>query len=390
MPRQLVSAKPEVRTILGQSSWVIRNAQVELALTKRGGHMGPVTFELGKKPIMPYHISPWQGEKLKLDCPCLVPLRGDFFCLPFGGNQTPIHGERHPPHGETAGSPWKLADFSRSNGVTTLSVSLETQVRRGLVTRHLSLHDRHNAIYCRTEISGFAGPTTFAHHAMLAVPEQEKSLLLSTSPFEVGMTFPGIFSDPARREYQSLAPGKSFTTLAEVPSCFIEKPIADCSAFPDRLGYADLLQLGEKPKARGQPSWVAAVNTVDGWLWYAFKDPNLMPARVLWIENHGRHAVPWNGRNRCLGIEDGRMCFDLGAAESSRPNLISRRGVPTSIDLDGSPFEIRYIQGAVRIPPGFGRVVSVKFGKGEAVFADAQSKMVKVPVSHSFVFGGAL
>jgi hypothetical protein len=390
MPRQFVSAKPEVRTILGQPSWVIRNAQVELALTRLGGHMGPVTFKLGKRPIQPYHISPWQGEGLELGCPCLVPLRGDFFCLPFGGNQTPLNGERHPPHGETAGSPWTLAGMETTARTTTLAVSLKPQVRPGKITRQLSLVAGHNAVYCRTVIEGFAGPTTFAHHAMLAVPEQEKSLLVSTSPFDFGMTFPGVFSDPAKGEYQSFAAGKRFTDLARVPTRFKDAPSADCTAFPDRIGYADLLQLCEKPAAGQTPSWVAAVNKVDGWLWYALKDPALMPARVFWIENHGRHSVPWNGRNRCLGIEDGRMCFDLGVAASSQPNVISRRGIPTSTNLDGSPFEILYIQGAVRIPSGFGRVISVKFGKGTAAFVDEQGKRLPVPVSHEFIFGGSL
>lgn len=380
-------AKPELRTILGQPSWVIRTAQVELALTELGGHMGPVAFGLDSQPVRPYHVSPWQEEKLKLDCPCLVPLRGDFLCLPFGANQTPLNGERHPPHGETAGSRWTLAELANTSRGASITVTLKPKVRPGLVTRQLSLVAGHNAVYGRTKVEGFAGPTTFAHHAMLAVPEQERSLLVSTSPFDFGMTYPGLFSNPARGEYQSFAAGKSFAELAQVPVRFKGEPAADCTAFPDRIGYADLLQLCEKPGRPRTPSWVAAVNTVDGWLWYAFKDPALMPARVFWIENHGRHSHPWNGRNRCLGIEDGRMCFDLGVAESSRPNVISRRGIPTWVALDGSPFEIRYLQGAVPVPRGFGRVAGVKFSPGQATFVDAGGQRLAVPVNHEFVFG---
>jgi hypothetical protein len=33
-------------------------------------------------------------------------LRGDFFCLPFGGNTRSFRGENHPPHGETANARW--------------------------------------------------------------------------------------------------------------------------------------------------------------------------------------------------------------------------------------------------------------------------------------------
>ncbi|MFM7035583.1 MAG: hypothetical protein ACKOYJ_10465 [Planctomycetia bacterium] len=38
-------APPEERTIHGQPSWIIATDDVELAITKRGGHMAPVTFD---------------------------------------------------------------------------------------------------------------------------------------------------------------------------------------------------------------------------------------------------------------------------------------------------------------------------------------------------------
>jgi hypothetical protein len=41
---------------------------------------------------------------------------------------------------------------------------------------------------------------------------------VSTSPFRLGMTCPGVFSDPVNREYQSLASGERFTDLGHVPA----------------------------------------------------------------------------------------------------------------------------------------------------------------------------
>ena len=83
-----MSAQLRVKTIVSQPSWVIRTSDVELAVTQLGGHMAPVTFHRrSAAPVQPYYISPWQGERLKIDEPVLVPLRGDFFCLPFGNNQ---------------------------------------------------------------------------------------------------------------------------------------------------------------------------------------------------------------------------------------------------------------------------------------------------------------
>ena len=132
---------------------------------------------------------------------------------------------------------------------------------------------------------------------------------------------------------------------------------------------------------------MAAVNAESGWLWFAFKDPRVLPGRVLWMENGGRHSPPWNGRNVCLGIEDGCMNFDLGLAASCRPNALSRRGIPTCAVLSGKrPFEIRYVQGVARVPAGFDRVCAVRFSPGAASFRSVRGQDAQVQVAHEFVF----
>ena len=378
------------RVIHSQASWVIANDQVDLAVTKRGGHMAPVTFFRGsKRPIQPYYISPWQDENVKVGAPVLAPLRGDFFCLPFGANAEAFRGERHPPHGEACGSTWKLDGCSTEADRVTLHLSLQTRVRPGTIKRELSLVKGQNVVYSRILIEGFRGPTPFAHHAILALPRRERALLLSCSPFRFGRTWPGLFSSPVTGAYQFLAPDAQFRDLAKVPSIYRGEAPADCTAFPTRPGFCDLVQLFEKPSAQSSatPSWAAAVNTEAGWLWFAFKDPSSMPGRALWMENHGRHHSPWNGRNACLGVEDGCMYFDRGLAESSRPNPISRLGIPTCANLGGeSPFEIRYIQGALRVPPRFGRVTWVSFSEGAATFHSSGGRRVTARVDHQFLW----
>jgi hypothetical protein len=135
---------------------------------------------------------------------------------------------------------------------------------------------------------------------------------------------------------------------------------------------------------------VAAVNTVERWMWFAFKDPVQMPARIFWMENRGRPAAPWNGRNRCLGLEDGRTWFDCGLADSAAPNPLTARGVPTAWDFDGTDTEIRYLQGCVPVPDGFGRVQAVEFAKGYAIFTGACGQAISVPVAWDFVWGAEL
>lgn len=394
-PAGPLAAAPEERTVHAQPSWILATKDVELAVTKRGGHMAPVTFDrAAAKPIRPYHVSPWQEEGLaNLPAAVLVPLRGDFFCLPFGGNTAPRGDERHVPHGEAATAEWKLGLRSRdADGTERLSLVLDTKARPGRITKELFLVPGEPVVYSRHVIEGFVGPTPLGHHATLALPDEEGVVRVSTSPFRIGMTCPGVFSDPAAKEYQSLASGQTFTDLARVPSAFKTPADVDCSRFPARRGYADLLAVvADQAKLGGGPAWTAAVHTQDRWAWFAIRDARMLPTTVFWIENHGRHGVPWLGRNNCLGLEDVCAFFADGLVPSIEPNALSEQGVRTAILLDAArPTEIRYAQGAVRVPEGFDVVERIDFTTpGRIVLVAASGKTVAVPVRHAFVMGGA-
>lgn len=182
----------------------------------------------------------------------LVPLRGDFFCMPFGGNAEAKGSEQHVPHGESATETWQFAGREReANGTETLTLTLATKVRPGTVTKQLILTPGQPVVYTRHVIEGFAGPVPLGHHATLAMPEEEGAIAVSVSPFRLGMTCPGVFSDPAKAEYQSLASGEAFTDLTRVPSRWKQPAEVDCSRFPVRRGYADLLAVVADEKAAG-------------------------------------------------------------------------------------------------------------------------------------------
>jgi hypothetical protein len=291
------------KTLSGQRCWVVKSDQVELAITKTGGHMAPVTFYRDSDaPVAPYYISPWQGEKHDYPVPVLVPLRGDFFCMPFGGNGVAYNGEEHPPHGETAGSEWKFSGVQKKDAVTSLTLTLDTQVRKGRVTKRLHLRDGDNTIYSRHTIEGFKGKTSLGHHATLAMPEKEGAFKISHSPIKFGMTNPTQFSSPANSEYQQLGIQQRFTSLSAVPSIFKGAPDVDCSRLPQTKGYADLLMIFPKDTA-GKPAWLTAVRADEGWLWFSLKDPKVQTATVFWP----RPALVWpqqlrrhRGRHRLL------------------------------------------------------------------------------------------
>ena len=375
-----------VRSIHSQPSWVMESSDVELAVTQLGGHMAPVRFyRKDSQSVQPYHISPWQDENLKITEPVLVPLRGDFFCLPFGGGKEP-NGREHPSHGETATSRWSFGGLTKQNGVTSLTLTIETKVRPGKVTKRLMLVEGHNAVYSQHVVEGFAGTSTPGHHATLRLPEEDGKFRLATSPFAYGTTHPAAFANTAAGEYQSFAIGAEIRDLRHVPLRFKDaKADADMTSLPARTGYVDLMAIYKK--AASEPAWMAAVNQKEGYIWFSLKDAAVLPGTLFWLENRGRHGSPWNGRNRCLGLEDVCWYFD----NSYEPNPVSRKGIPTTMKFDGKqPVTINYIQGAAKAPAGFDVVRTIQFSPGKITIVAANGMKVEVPVRHEFLKSGSL
>src|SRR4051812_44297608 len=134
------SRKPAMKKVLGQPSWRIANDNVEAFVTQTGGHVAPVKFKLGRRSVEPFSVAPWATERVDPKLPSIIKgLRGDFFCMPFGGNSTLFGRERHPVHGETANAKWKFESIDKAGPRTRLHLSLATRIRRGRVDKHISV-----------------------------------------------------------------------------------------------------------------------------------------------------------------------------------------------------------------------------------------------------------
>jgi hypothetical protein len=126
-------------------------------------------------------------------------------------------------------------------------------------------------------------------------------------------------------------------------------------------------------------------------MWFSLKDPAMLPATLLWIANRGRHSSPWNGRNRCLGLEDVCAYFANTAAESAGPNQLNAMGIATAVKLSKSrPTVVNHIQGVVKVPAGFECVRTASFAPGKATFTSVTGKKVTAPVCHEFLTTGRL
>ncbi|HEY3324661.1 MAG TPA: hypothetical protein VGP72_29690 [Planctomycetota bacterium] len=378
---------PKTKLVQAQQSWKLMSSSVECYLTQAGGHLGPIVFDRAGLKLAPYSIAPWAKEKIDSKFPPLLKaLRGDFFCLPFGGNGTKFNGESHPPHGETANAKWKFEGLAKENGTSTLHVSLATKVRKGRVDKRVSVRDGHNAVYVQHAVAGMSGPMDFGHHAMIKFPDEPGSGLISTSPFEYAQVLPEPFERPECCGYSMLKPGATFTKLAEVPT--ITGEMTDLSRYPARRGFEDLVMLvADRSLSIG---WTAVTFPAQRYVWFSLKDPRVLRNTVFWISNGGRHYAPWNGRHvSVMGLEDVTSYFHFGLAESARPNSISEKGYATTTQLDpAKPLVVNYIMAAIPVPAGFDRVVSITPNQDGVVLVSASGKSVSARVDTAFLQSG--
>ena len=373
-----------MKTIHHQPSWRIASDRVEAYVSQVGGQIAPVTFDRKGRRIAPYSIAPWVDEKLDPKTPAIIRvLRGDFFCLPFGGNAAPYGREQHPVHGETANAKWRLEAETRVGGKASLHLSVKTKIRPGRVDKHVSLAEGEDNLYSRHVLSGMSGPMNPGHHAMLKFPETEGSGLISSSRIVYGQVFPDVFERPDLGGYTSLKMGAEFESLQAVPMA--NGGTADLTRYPARLGFEDLVMVVSDPTLPF--AWNAVTFPRERFVWFALKDPKVLRNTVLWISNRGRHYPPWSSRHiNVMGIEDVTANFHFGLAESAAPNPISAKGYPTCLVLDpAKPTTINYIMGVAAIPAGFDRVAEIEPGPGGIVLLAANGKKAKAKVDLSFL-----
>lgn len=369
---------------LGGSSWKFGSNRVEANITRLGGHLAPVRFRLPQGVVEPFAVAPWaqEPEASKL-IPLLRSLRGDFFCAPFGGNESAYRGEQHPPHGETANAAWKFESLQKEEHGTTLHLSLAPVVRPGRVDKFIQLRENETALYCRHIISGMTGRIPLGHHALLKLPNEPESANFSTSQIGFGQVLPTPFEDPEHRGYSRLKPGALFKRLDRVPCANGKR--ADLSRHPTGRGFDDLAMLVHE--ASPDFAWSAVTYPRQRYVWFALKDPRVLRSTLLWMSNGGRHYSPWNGRHiNVLGVEDVTSYFHYGLEESVRPNPVNQRGFATSIQLRrNTPFTVSTIMAVAEIPAGFEKVQAIVPDKDHVTLISTGKHRVHVPLQTSFL-----
>ena len=374
--------------VFGQPSWRLRTKAVDVYIGRTGGMVGPVVYHLNGRDISPYAVAPWAEEKLPADVsPLLRALRGDFFCMPFGFDPRPFRGERHPQHGECAQGEWRYDGRQSAAGRVTLRLGYATRIRRGFITKEVTLIPGHTAVYQRHVIFGMRGPMSYGYHATLKFPAAEGSGHLATSPILFGQVWPEPFENPAAGGYSCLKTGARFASLRRVP--LAAGGHADLSRYPARAGFDDAVLLGTDPRL--PVAWTTVAFPHERYVWYSLKDPRELTLTLLWMSNGGRHYAPWNGRHRhVMGLEE-ITAMPTGLAASVAPNIFSRAGIRTRTILHRlRPTSVRSIHGVAAIPADFDAVASLRPVAGGIELRSRSGRTVRAAVDLQFLGRTAL
>ena len=359
----------------GQDGWTLKHGPVDLAITRTGGQMAPVQFDLGNgQSASPYSVAPWSPEECPEGTPALLKaLRGDFFCFPFGVSELTPH-----PHGAPANLDWDLAEQTENR----LVLALHDPVTGADFRKELSLNDSHRAIYIRHTVENISGQFNYGHHPILEFPEDAGPCAVRTGPIKFGQVYPGAFENPVDGGVSVLKQGARFDSLEEVP--LASGDMTSLASYPNRPGSEDLVMFSPADPEFG---WTAV--HFPGFFWMAIRSCRELPSTLFWLSNGGRPYAPWSSRHvRRLGIEDVCSHFHDGAEISGEDRLASE-GIPTSRAFDtGTSTSIHHIQLVHPLEEGFGTVESVeRDSTGESLLlSNSNGQTERVPVHWKFLF----
>jgi hypothetical protein len=358
-------------------SFFIGGDGLSLSLDLRAGHLTGVTFMDGGRHLKPLHTAPWAVEDLPATEPMVVRrLSGDFLCAPFCQPDV----EPAPWHGWTANAAWHpITPLQTEQGEAIYRFELETKVMGARVEKQLRLVKGQPVLYQRHIFHGGAGALPIAHHTMLRT---DTGLKVSFSPKRFGLTpEQAAAADPAKGA-SVLAYPQTFDDLSRVRLRTGETVDATCHPYSTKT--EDHIYLFEA--AGAQLGWSAAINRAECYVFFALKDPRVLPATLLWVSNFGLDTPPFSGRHgNCLGVEE--ICSNLAAghAASVAPNALSDQGIPTALNLNSAgDLVIEYIFGCIAVDPDWRGIVSIERDAHSITLLDASGAQRRLAVTLPF------
>jgi hypothetical protein len=337
----------------GQPSYTLTNRHTDLRVSVQAGQLTAV-FTAGAKQASPFWVAPWWKEPCREEDPWIVRmLRGDFFCLPFGGNAEPWEGRSCALHGNTANECWEMVSRSEADG----ALSLRMEYGAGEVVKTLRLEPGAPVIYQSHRVSCLGARMPVGHHPTLWCGDSPGAAFVDMSEPIAGFTLPAPVGTPETQGYALLASGTRITDRRRVPTVY--GTVADLTRYPIRRGHEDGVQYICDQK---KPFCFTAVSFPSrGFVYFQLKDPRVLCSTVFWMCDGGRYGAPFSGRaTGVLGAEEVTGCFFSGLKESVQENALSREGFRTHLDFPAAAaVDVRFIMGVAPIGADFAGVQDI-------------------------------
>ncbi|WP_173424039.1 hypothetical protein [Ensifer adhaerens] len=364
--------RDEMFTVMCSGTKVVVNPQ--------GGHLEDVSISAGGRVMQPLHRAPWRtgedngGIPEVFDdgvAPTLQSLSGDFFCAPFGADDI----TDTPEHGLPANGIWLYEQgINHEDGGVTAIFRLREPILGAKLFKQITLRPGHPVVYQRHRFIGGCGALSVAHHPMLRISEGAK---LTFSKKAFGATPENAVETDASRGFSALRYPQEFDSLSSVE--LLGGGRQDLTVQPGPPNAEDFLILAEEKGSK--LGWTAAVLPTAGYIYFAVRDPNVLPFTMLWMSNGGRKYPPFSGRHKgVIGLEEGCTFFGAGNGPSTRRNWLNDRGYKTAITLNPhGDTVVDFAFGAIPLPEGWTEVMNISVTERELVLVSPQRQRERVP-----------
>ena len=389
-----------------RTSYYAKSGDSEMYVTALGGFIMPYFTVRGEK-MTPYRVAPWYDEA-PFDDAMLSTLRGNFICLPMGGDPDGVNtgGREVPCHGFCACETWALEEAKSGSEITEMDKDAESETSdcekavsagdrcarlvlryeekegTGQIRKELTLDGASKVVYERDTISGYTGKYPVSYHPCINLNPEPGSCHIAISKPEYGST--------PREWLESTADG-GYELLQH-------QEIAD---YTDVMSvYGDHVDLSHQPLQKGIEQAVefisdtakpfcftAVTNPNEGYVYFQLKNPRKLAGTMFWISNGGRHYAPWSGRtHNLIGIEEVTSFFYYGVTASTEPNFMQEHGGKTYLELEADKaFSLEIITGVAELPEDFREVQDIVSADGGIEIIGNDGLRIPVKVDLSFL-----
>ncbi|MCD8350581.1 MAG: hypothetical protein LUC93_08240 [Planctomycetaceae bacterium] len=371
----------KIQTHFGQPCYAFGNEKVDLYSTVLAGNTNPY-FRLGSRHVSPFFIPSWWNEGWLENAPPLFNVcRGNFFCLPLGGDLEGTRGKVIPIHGRCANEHWNWAGIEESGESRSLFLEFEDEL--GLIRKELRLLDGHSVVYENNAVSGWEGDYPVGYHPTVKLPDLPGSAHFAISRVIDGYTTFENHESAERGGYSLFLNAQKITDMTKIRTIFGDT--VDFTSQPIRQGYEDVFMTINDPA--DELAYIAITFRDEGYVYFQLKNPRILGNTMFWVSNGGRHYAPWNGRCRpVLGMEETFSYYHYGIPASTDDNPIKSLGHKTAVRLTADrTYDFPLIYGVAVVPNGFLGVKTIRAEGSGIVLTGLDGQEVHAAVDLSFL-----